>query len=119
MNQQQTLPMADPLTAFVDAVAAQAAERAVATMMPSIIRMQAYLDAKMPMPILPDAVYDRDEAATVTGLSETTLRKKETEGTLIPHRVDSRVKYFGHSLIAMIKAEREKESLAGGAAEAS
>lgn len=93
-------------TAFIEAIAIRAFALVVEKLLPQINQLNIYFDERLPMPIVPGAVYNRDQAARVTGLSETTLIAQEKAGNLVADRVESSVRYFGQSLIDMLQRQR-------------
>jgi len=115
MSEQQTLPLKEPVSAFVEAITTQAAEKTVKELLPQIVKIQAYLDERLPMPIMAWAFYNRDQAARVTGLSETTLITQEKAGNLVADRVESSVRYSGQALIDMMQRQRLEASARSGA----
>jgi hypothetical protein len=56
-------------------------------------------------PILENAVYDREEATSVTGFSLSTLIREEGRGRLKARRQSRRVYYLGRDLLAWLAPE--------------
>lgn len=60
-------------------------------------------------PVIPDAVYDRNEAAVVTGFSLSTLMRAEERGDLLGRYEGRRRFYLGKDLLDWLAGAGRKE----------